>query len=461
MMRVAAQRLTSALRRAGLPSAPLPAALACLQTGRSLAVPAGPPLAHFLPRSDSSSLHEASSSWPEGVSGLAPLAAAAAAAPRSVFVETYGCQMNASDSEVVLSILLSAGYSRVGSAEEANVVLLNTCAIRDKAEERVWQRLKALQHLRRRGRRGREVPPAVVGVLGCMAERLKGKLLEGDRLADLVAGPDAYRDLPRLLAGVLDSGEAAMNVQLSLDETYADVTPLRDAGRAAYLSIMRGCDNHCAFCIVPHTRGRERSRPAASVLDELRILSDRGVREVTLLGQNVNSYADWSEAAQPPPPALRSSDPGAFDSYAPGFRSVYVPRREGALRFAELLDAAARIDPEMRVRFTSPHPKGKDTPPTTTQCPARSDFPPPPPRMGSFRLPVGAAAGHCQPRQPVQAAPHARAERERRRAGAHATGLRTGCLSGAGGRRQSRAGARHVPVVRLHQRLLRRDGGGA
>ena len=323
----------------------------------------GPGLVHFLPQTAPAAA-KAAAAWPAPLPGVAAAVAGGVSARSlgSIFVESYGCQMNSSDSEVVLSILQAAGYSRAESAESAGVILLNTCAIRDKAEERVWQRLKALQHLRRRKRDA----PVVVGVLGCMAERLKGKLLEHDRLADLVAGPDAYRDLPRLLEAVSCGGGAtAMNVQLSLEETYADVLPVREAGRSAYLSVMRGCDNHCAFCIVPHTRGRERSRPARSVLDEVRILSESGVREVTLLGQNVNSYSDFSETSggvEGRPAALPSSAPEAFAAYAPGFRSVYVPRREGGIPFAELLQRCAEVDPEMRIRFTSPHPK--DFPPS-------------------------------------------------------------------------------------------------
>ena len=260
--------------------------------------------------------------------------------------------MNSNDSEVVLSVLRDAGYSQAVCAEEAAVILLNTCAIREKAEERVWQRLRALQHLRRRG--AAHAKP-VIGVLGCMAERLKEKLLETDGLAELVAGPDAYRDLPRLIEVVRAGGGGAMNVQLSADETYADILPVRSNGKAAYLSIMRGCNNMCAFCIVPFTRGRERSRPEASILAEVRLLSEQGVKEVTLLGQNVNSYADFSQAAQEAERPAAAAAP--FAVYASGFRSVYVPRREGALRFSELLERVASVDPEMRIRFTSPHPK--------------------------------------------------------------------------------------------------------
>ncbi|KAK2077236.1 hypothetical protein QBZ16_004870 [Prototheca wickerhamii] len=254
-----------------------------------------------------------------------------------VFMETYGCQMNGADSEVVLSILAEAGWRRVDEPSAASVVLLNTCAIRDNAEAKVWQRLGYYRSLKRSTPRGSQ--RVVVGVLGCMAERLKQKLLESDRMVDLVAGPDAK----------------ALNVQLSADETYADVAPLRRAGeRSAYLSIMRGCNNMCAFCIVPYVRGRERSRPIQSILEEVRRLSESGVKEVTLLGQNVNSYADFSESA-PEPGARRGEDPS--EVYAAGFTSVYRPRRAGAVSFAELLDRAAAVDPEMRVRFTSPHPK--------------------------------------------------------------------------------------------------------
>jgi MiaB/RimO family radical SAM methylthiotransferase len=272
-----------------------------------------------------------------------------------VFLESYGCQMNSNDAEVVLSVLQTAGYTRVDEPESSDVILLNTCAIRDKAEQRVWQRLayfRSLKYAPPAGSTRRAAGDrAVVGVLGCMAERLKSKLLEADRLADIVAGPDAYRDLPRLIEAVRsNAGSKAMNVQLSADETYADIVPVRPAGaKSAFISISRGCNNMCAFCIVPFTRGRERSRPIASILDEVRALSAQGVKEVTLLGQNVNSFADFSE--QKP-----GGDASEEEVYAPGFRSVYAPRREGAVRFAELLERVADVDPEMRIRFTSPHP---------------------------------------------------------------------------------------------------------
>ncbi|KAK9798141.1 hypothetical protein WJX73_007483 [Symbiochloris irregularis] len=243
---------------------------------------------------------------------------------KAVYIETYGCQMNSSDTEVVLAILRKHGYSRTTVPAEAGLILLNTCAIRDRAEQKIC------------------------GV-------------------DLVAGPDAYRDLPRLMAVLQQrqasdaaSREGVMNVHLSAEETYADITPVRPVGeKSALVSVMRGCNNMCAFCIVPFTRGRERSRPLNSILNEVRMLSDQGFKEVTLLGQNVNSYADASqgEPAAAPGPAPGRSNPDAFSAYAQGFRSVYVPRRGGSVQFAELLDGVAGVNPEMRVRFTSPHPK--------------------------------------------------------------------------------------------------------
>jgi len=279
---------------------------------------------------------------------------------RTVYLETYGCQMNVSDSQIVLSILAEHGYSEVGDAAAADVVLLNTCAIRENAESKIWSRLGALRSMKTK--RPRDSRPTV-GVLGCMAERLKAKLLESDKLVDLVVGPDAYRDLPRLLSslrGSSDGRPTAMNVQLSLEETYADVMPVRREGSvSAYLSIMRGCNNLCAFCIVPFTRGRERSRDVASILQEVQALSESGVREVTLLGQNVNSYADRSHNGPRPSTAYPAENGDAsFDNYyAKGFKSVYKPQRQGAVTFAQLLDLVAQVDPEMRIRFTSPHPK--------------------------------------------------------------------------------------------------------
>ena len=328
-----------------------------LHGGGDASVATGPGLAHFLPPAAAAAVGPAQ--WLEGRDAAAGAADAPAARPLRVFLESYGCQMNSNDAEVVLSVLADSGYTRTQEEASADVILVNTCAIRDKAEQRVWQRLayfRALKYSTPAAKR------AVVGVLGCMAERLKAKLLEADRLADIVAGPDAYRDLPRLIEAVRsDAGSKAMNVQLSADETYADIVPVRPAGaKSAFITIMRGCNNMCAFCIVPFTRGRERSRPVASVVDEVRALSRQGVKEVTLLGQNVNSFADFSErdaARAEGGEASPSGKSGDASVYAPGFRSVYVPRRDGAVSFAELLQRVADVDPEMRIRFTSPHPK--------------------------------------------------------------------------------------------------------
>ncbi|XP_060897378.1 CDK5 regulatory subunit-associated protein 1 [Labrus mixtus] len=265
---------------------------------------------------------------------------------RKVFFETYGCQMNVSDTEIASSILQSKGYQRTGNLSEADVVLLVTCSIREKAEQTIWNRLQQLTAMKKR--RLKTHAPMKIGILGCMAERLKTELLEREKLVDVIAGPDAYRDLPRLLA-VADGGHQASNVLLSLEETYADIMPVHHAphGYSAFVSIMRGCDNMCSYCIVPFTRGRERSRPISSILEEVRILSDQGVKEVTLLGQNVNSYRDTSEEQ------FRGPDPTQLSR---GFKTVYRTKR-GGLRFSDLLDRVSQIDPDMRVRFTSPHPK--------------------------------------------------------------------------------------------------------
>ncbi|CAO2578186.1 Mitochondrial tRNA methylthiotransferase CDK5RAP1 [Lemmus lemmus] len=243
---------------------------------------------------------------------------------RKVYLETYGCQMNVNDTEIAWSILQKSGYLRTSNLQEADVILLVTCSIREKAEQTIWNRLRQLKALKTKRPRSRV--PLRIGILGCMAERLKGEILNKEKMVDLLAGPDAYRDLPRLLA-VVESGQQAANVLLSLDETYADIMPVQTSPSAtsAFVSIMRGCDNMCSYCIVPFTRGRERSRPVASILDEVRKLSDQGVKEVTLLGQNVNSF--------------------------------HYKTKQGGLRFSHLLDQVSRIDPEMRIRFTSPHPK--------------------------------------------------------------------------------------------------------
>uniref|UniRef100_A0A8C4TWR3 Mitochondrial tRNA methylthiotransferase CDK5RAP1 n=1 Tax=Falco tinnunculus TaxID=100819 RepID=A0A8C4TWR3_FALTI len=263
-----------------------------------------------------------------------------------VYLETYGCQMNVNDTEIAWAILQKNGYTRTKELDEADVILLVTCSVREKAEQAIWNRLQHLKALKAQRQRGRL--PLRIGILGCMAERLKEEILHREKLVDIVAGPDAYRDLPRLLA-VAESGQQAANVLLSLDETYADILPVQTSagGTTAFVSIMRGCDNMCSYCIVPFTRGRERSRPIASILQEVRMLSDQGVKEVTLLGQNVNSFRDMS---------VVQFQSAAAPVLSRGFSTIYKAK-PGGLRFAHLLDQVSRIDPEMRIRFTSPHPK--------------------------------------------------------------------------------------------------------
>ncbi|XP_053723752.1 CDK5 regulatory subunit-associated protein 1 isoform X1 [Synchiropus splendidus] len=265
---------------------------------------------------------------------------------RKVYFETYGCQMNVNDTEIAWSILQKKGYQRTVDVQQADVVLLVTCSIREKAEQTIWNRLQQLTAMKKK--RLKSQTPMKIGILGCMAERLKTKLLEKEKLVDVLAGPDAYRDLPRLLT-VADQGRQASNVLLSLEETYADIMPVHHTphGFSAFVSIMRGCDNMCSYCIVPFTRGRERSRPVSSILEEVRKLSDQGVKEVTLLGQNVNSYRDTSEEQ------FCGSDPTKMSR---GFKTVYRSK-QGGLRFSDLLDSVSLIDPDMRIRFTSPHPK--------------------------------------------------------------------------------------------------------
>ena len=224
--------------------------------------------------------------------------------------------MNFADSEIVNAILLEKGMNPVSDAELADIILVNTCSIRENAETKVWNRLKEFRGLKAQNK------SLTVGVLGCMAERIKDQIIEEEQLVDIVVGPDAYRDIPRLIEEVED-GRKAVNVLLSLEETYADIAPVRTTGNgvSAFVSIMRGCDNMCSFCVVPFTRGRERSRPLESILNEIRQLSDQGYKEVTLLGQNVNSYKDGNHT------------------------------------FSTLMDKASLLDPEMRFRFSSPHPK--------------------------------------------------------------------------------------------------------
>jgi MiaB/RimO family radical SAM methylthiotransferase len=278
----------------------------------------------------------------------------------SFYLETMGCQMNENDSEIVHSVLAGAGYARTDEPGGADVILVNTCSIREGAEQRVWNRLAHFAALKRQ-RAADGGRPVVTGVLGCMAERLKTRLVESDKAVDVVAGPDAYRDLPRLVSMVRGGeSEHAVNVQLSYDETYADIAPVRTAGGgaagrrvSAYVSIMRGCSNMCAFCVVPFTRGRERSRDAGTVVDEVRRLADEGYREVTLLGQNVNSYHDAAGASA----GAYAAGGGAGYVTSRGFSNMYRLRDGPGVRFAELLDRVSAAAPGVRIRFTSPHPK--------------------------------------------------------------------------------------------------------
>uniref|UniRef100_A0A8C3SYK6 Mitochondrial tRNA methylthiotransferase CDK5RAP1 n=1 Tax=Chelydra serpentina TaxID=8475 RepID=A0A8C3SYK6_CHESE len=294
---------------------------------------AGPTLRHFL--RNASPPQETRHQLVEELEPYVP-SSILEGARRKVYLETYGCQMNVNDTEIAWAILQKSGYLRTHRLEE----------VWEKAEQAIWNRLRHLTALK--SKRLRSQAPLRIGILGCMAERLKEEILHKEKLVDIVAGPDAYRDLPRLLA-VAESGQQAANVLLSLDETYADVLPVQTSPDAtsAFVSIMRGCDNMCSYCIVPFTRGRERSRPLASILQEVKMLSDQGVKEVTLLGQNVNSFRDTSEVQ------FRSA---AAPGLSRGFSTIYRAK-EGGLRFAHLLDQASRVDPEMRIRFTSPHPK--------------------------------------------------------------------------------------------------------
>lgn len=252
--------------------------------------------------------------------------------------------MNVNDTEIVWSILKKFGYTRTDSVNDADVCLLMTCAVRESAETKIWNKLQHLTAMK--AKRSKKKGPLQIGLLGCMAERLKTKVLEEERSVDIVCGPDAYKDLPRLLALTRDGQNSAVNVLLSLEETYADTMPVRlnENSVTAYVSIMRGCDNMCTYCIVPFTRGRERSRPIPSIENEVEQLAEQGVKEITLLGQNVNSYRDLTAPTYSPA------------TIAKGFQTVYKPK-EGGARFAELLSRVAEAAPDVRIRFTSPHPK--------------------------------------------------------------------------------------------------------
>jgi tRNA-2-methylthio-N6-dimethylallyladenosine synthase len=239
---------------------------------------------------------------------------------KKVYIETYGCQMNVADSEVVISVLKGSGYEHTENINEAEIVLINTCSIRENAEQRIWGRLKSLGHLKKKNN------GMLIGLIGCMAERLKEDVLEKEHLVDLVVGPDAYRSLPSLITDA-ESGHKAVNVLLSREETYADIAPVRmdKNGVTSFVSIMRGCNNMCAYCVVPYVRGAERSRDPQSILNEVRDLLNLGYMEVTLLGQNVDSY----------------------------------DRIDGSIKtgFPELIEKVACIDPRLRIRFSTSHPK--------------------------------------------------------------------------------------------------------
>jgi tRNA-2-methylthio-N6-dimethylallyladenosine synthase len=248
---------------------------------------------------------------------------------KKLYLESYGCAMNFSDSEVVASILVDQGFVTTRNEAEADVILINTCSIRDNAEQRVRNRLAQFNKAKR------EKPGMIIGILGCMAERLKKNLLEEEKLVDIVAGPDSYRDLPNLITEV-EGGQKAVNVLLSRDETYADISPIRldNTGVSAFVSITRGCDNMCSFCVVPFTRGRERSRDPHTIVQECQDLFNRGYREVTLLGQNVDSYR-WNMSS----------------------KSEIKDPTQPTTNFAQLMEMVAHVDPLLRIRFSTSHPK--------------------------------------------------------------------------------------------------------
>ncbi len=257
---------------------------------------------------------EGKASWP---------ASTAYGTGRTFYIESYGCQMNFSDSEIVASILSKEGLSPTTQVHDADLLLLNTCSIREKAEETIRKRLREFRSFKK------QKPNLQIGILGCMAERLKSKLLEEEKLVDLVVGPDAYRELPNLLRQLEEDGQKGINVFLSREETYADIAPMRldSNGVTAFISIMRGCDNMCSFCVVPFTRGRERSRDPYTIVAEAQYLFEQGFREVTLLGQNVDSYK-WDH-----------------------------PETKARCDFASLLEMVAQVNPLLRVRFSTSHPK--------------------------------------------------------------------------------------------------------
>lgn len=253
---------------------------------------------------------------------------------KKLFIESYGCQMNVSDSEVVASVLCKAGYGTTPKIEQADLILLNTCSIREKAEQTIRKRLQNIQKLKSTN------PNLKIGVLGCMAERLKDKFLEEEKIVDLVVGPDAYRSLPELVAEI-EEGHSAVNVILSKEETYGDISPVRldQNGVKAFVTITRGCDNMCTFCVVPFTRGRERSRDPHSILEEIHLANENGYKEITLLGQNVDSYLWYGGGPKK------------------DFKTASNLQKASAVGFAKLLDLAAKTFPEMRIRFSTSNPQ--------------------------------------------------------------------------------------------------------
>src|SRR5690554_3465639 len=253
---------------------------------------------------------------------------------KKLFIESYGCQMNFADSEIVASILANEGYNTTQNLEEADLVLVNTCSIRDKAEQTVRKRLETYNAVKKIN------PSMKVGVLGCMAERLKSKFLEEEKIVDLVVGPDAYKDLPNLLSEV-EEGRNAINVILSKDETYGDISPVRLGGDGitAFVSITRGCDNMCTFCVVPFTRGRERSRDPQSIIAEVNDLAEKGYKEITLLGQNVDSYLWYGGGLKK------------------DFKNASEMQRATATNFAQLLEMTTLAQPKMRIRFSTSNPQ--------------------------------------------------------------------------------------------------------
>lgn len=254
---------------------------------------------------------------------------------KKLYIESYGCQMNFSDSEIVASILADQGYNTTDHLEEADLVLVNTCSIRDKAEQTVRKRLEKYNAVKRESN-----PKMKVGVLGCMAERLKEKFLEEEKIVDMVVGPDAYKDIPNLLKEV-EEGRDAVNVILSKDETYADISPVRLGGNGitAYVSITRGCDNMCTFCVVPFTRGRERSRDPHSIVGEVNDLGEKGYKEITLLGQNVDSYLWYGGGLKK------------------DFKNASQMQQATATNFAQLLEMVTLAQPKMRIRFSTSNPQ--------------------------------------------------------------------------------------------------------